>query len=210
MYLVKSKIGGKDDEPLKHGQKRVWFIRHGQSFANLAGKVAEKDPSYRDAILSDLGYMQASMLQPIVTNWQPDCIISSPLRRALQTACIAFSRTNQPPIVISHLCTENWPNSPQNMGNKSERLIDDYHLRSLQRYPTIDWNSTNVLNTNWWEVGDDSKRYSYFAYNLQQCPYSKIAVVSHWGFIKSFMQHANQTVALDNCQWITTTWQFYN
>ena len=54
MYLVKSKIGGKYDEPLKNGQKRVWFIRHGQSLANLAGKVADKDPSYRDSILSDL------------------------------------------------------------------------------------------------------------------------------------------------------------
>ena len=72
------------------GQKRVFFVRHGESFANLVHDQL-KDASFRDSPLTPAGHQQAASLRGSVAQWNVQLVVVSPLTRALQTACHAFA-----------------------------------------------------------------------------------------------------------------------
>ncbi|PRP81838.1 fructose-2,6-bisphosphatase [Planoprotostelium fungivorum] len=72
--------------------KRVYFIRHGQSFYNAAA-LKGYDPMIPDAELTDLGKRQATELSQQVESLPDiDLIVCSPLSRAIQTTFIAFDK----------------------------------------------------------------------------------------------------------------------
>lgn len=77
---------------------RLWIVRHGQSAGNVAADAAEADGLARimldmrdvDVPLSDLGQTQAAALgrwfAALPADARPEVILSSPFRRAAQTA----------------------------------------------------------------------------------------------------------------------------
>lgn len=73
-----------------HG--RIYYVmRHGESAANAANSPATSDANdYRDAQLTQLGVEQAAAWRVAVTTWNVRRILVSPLKRALQTAAVAF------------------------------------------------------------------------------------------------------------------------
>ena len=87
MYLHSVKEKSLDLIKLGFGEKLVYFIRHGQSIANLVDDSEKSNMTHlRDAQLTDLGKQQAIDLQPIVKDWNVQVVLVSPMTRTLQTA----------------------------------------------------------------------------------------------------------------------------
>jgi len=98
------------DRKLAPGQKRIFFIRHGQSLYNLAcidregvqhsgargsvggpeGTMSMRACDYIDSALTELGLAQAKELSPMLATKAVELVIASPLERALQTALGVF------------------------------------------------------------------------------------------------------------------------
>lgn len=68
------------------GSKTVYFVRHGQSEANLTGNDVPDTP------LSATGIRQAVSWQAAVQEWGVQAVLVSPLQRTLQTATHMFDR----------------------------------------------------------------------------------------------------------------------
>ena len=57
------------------------------------------------------------------------------------------------------------------------------------------------------QVGGDIRRANLFMQKLVACPYSRVAVVSHWGFINLITKvFAGEAIDLDNAQWVRVIW----
>lgn len=188
-------------------KKVVWFIRHGQSTANVAGHGAHTDPTQRDALLTDLGIAQATSLQEVMRTWHPDHIIVSPLRRAIQTACYAFSNAGSVPWTVNPLCTERWSECQENKGHQLSVLRQDVTLLELPMFTGNQWNTSHDLECEWWMIANDKSRYKRFMHELENSPYNRIVVVCHWGFIKHVFESCAQLdISLSNCNWARTEW----
>lgn len=68
----------------------LYIVRHGESLGNT-GQDTGNDP-----VLSEKGEIQAKLLGERMKNISVDCIISSPLRRALSTAAATAQLQNIP------------------------------------------------------------------------------------------------------------------
>lgn len=64
---------------------RLYFVRHGQTNSN-AGIASSRSSAVNDEPLNELGIQQANELAEQLKNEKFDLIISSPFKRALQTA----------------------------------------------------------------------------------------------------------------------------
>lgn len=58
------------------------LVRHGETAVNSAGRLQGR----ADAALTELGRDQAARLAAAVSRWEPSAVVSSPLRRAHETA----------------------------------------------------------------------------------------------------------------------------
>lgn len=72
--------------------KKLYFIRHGESVGNLQ----ELFTGQWDVPLTDLGRRQAKTAAKSIESVGVDCIVSSPLLRARQTAEIIAAQINYP------------------------------------------------------------------------------------------------------------------
>lgn len=72
---------------------RWWFVRHGESTANAEGWLA----GHRDVPLTDRGRLQAATLRVALADLRPDRVVTSDLRRAVDTAAIAWNHRLPPP-----------------------------------------------------------------------------------------------------------------
>ena len=79
------------------GPSRVYLLRHGQSETNATGEEGIQDP-----LLTALGRDQATAWRGKLHLLRADCVLVSPMRRALQTALLAFDATDVP----IEMCTE--------------------------------------------------------------------------------------------------------
>jgi len=93
-------------------RKTVYLLRHGQSESNAAMFGSR----IRDPALTDLGWKQACAWAPEAPNWGVELVLVSPLRRTVQTACMAFSETSVP-LEITRSAREHGWNEAQNRGS---------------------------------------------------------------------------------------------
>ena len=94
--------------------KRVLFIRHGESVANIEAK--QKIP-YRDhtvdAPLTPLGMRQARSWRCTAASWGVETVLVSPLARAIQTADAVFSELPEQRMEICLSIRERWWRNPE-------------------------------------------------------------------------------------------------
>ena len=215
---------------LKMSYKRIYFIRHGQSEANAA-KDRTGNPndslSVRDAKLTELGQAQASCwntpnaLTQVYDNEPPEIVICSPLRRAMETASLAFENT-EIPIVCSRYPRERWWNHYQCVGSEHEETINFANTLSksigkLEELTTTDqfWNPELELkeimldrdenNVSKSGLYDPSEREA-IAQGMEATkeflkarPETVIAVACHWGVINALTD-----VSPNNCDIVAT------
>ena len=105
--------------------KRVLFIRHGESVANVEAK--QKIP-YRDhtvdAPLTPLGMRQARSWRRASPSWGVETVLVSPLARAIQTADAVFSELPEQRMEICLSIRERWWRNPECHARPSEGYDD--------------------------------------------------------------------------------------
>jgi len=151
-FAVLSSKGGVDDMPL--GAKRVHLIRHGEGYHNVwrdsefvAGRtpyakrsnMAEVPSELFDPQLTEKGRNEAKAAQAETKNLSPELLVTSPLRRAVETLLLAFESAvaQGTPCVAHELCREEIKGTPP--GDPS---IYDAHLPrdSLSKeFPNVDF-----------------------------------------------------------------------
>ncbi len=194
-----------DLETLPH-TKVVYFMRHGQSIANRCTmRKRQHDESLTDSPLTELGMLQSREMQSIIKRFRAQLVVCSPLTRSIQTACIAFENEISCPFLAWPLCTEFHPQYPESQGRVAEELKVDENLISLPRFKDVCLN--NVVGQWWASAADYSRVHAFIAW-LRFTPLSRIAVVSHSGFIRAVIRAARfgGELSLRNCSWISTRW----
>ncbi len=192
-------------ETLPH-TKVVYFMRHGQSFANCYPmRKRQHDESLTDSPLTELGMLQSRDMQSIVKRFRAQLVVCSPLTRSIQTTCIAFEKETSSPFIAWPLCTEFHPQYPESQGRVVDELRVDESLTSLSRFKDVCFN--DVVGKWWASAAEYSRVHAFLAW-LRFTPLSRIAVVSHSGFIRAVIRAARfgGELSLHNCSWISTRW----
>lgn len=78
---------------------RHWFVRHGESVANRERWLA----GHRDVALTERGVAQARALAAVLAPLAPGRVVTSDLRRAIDTAALAWGARAPAPLVLAGL-----------------------------------------------------------------------------------------------------------
>lgn len=179
--------------------KKIIFIRHGQSEANI---TKLDDPNVLDAMLTTLGKLQASSWNSN-TNIQDtlqsiEICLTSPLRRAMQTAALVFKNT-EVPIVINRHAREKWWHLWQCRGIPHSELVeyastlcrDINNIKSLENINQF-WNPMEESTIITEKRSNDFNQLSLNSIHqlkndLLQHDMNTIAVACHWGVIHTLL-----------------------
>jgi len=183
-------------------RKLIYFIRHGQGDHNLAcensqydcdcadenptGKCPYLDKTLLDSELTSKGRIEAEKLAPKTRDnlKDPEIIYVSPLRRATQTALLAFS----------HL-VPGLKNSPRWVADEDIREHSglhwcDHRLRAKElalQFPGVDYSEITDYDPLWTEEREARIEVVYrgfmFISALMRKPENVIAVVTHSSFL---------------------------
>ena len=204
--------------------KRIFFIRHGQSEANVTKNDRVID---LDAKLTPLGRSQASAwhaqpnyLSEVFDATPPEICICSPLRRAMETASLVFKHTTIP-IECSRYPRERWWKHYQCVGSKHQETLSfastlDRNIANLDDLTEADkyWNPPLELdelisyrdgNDHAEEKYEPSKRendaqgMTKLKEFLIAHPAQTIAVACHWGVINALTEESP-----NNCDMLVT------
>ena len=156
----------------------MYLVRHGQSDFNLNFSLQRRDPGIVDPGLTALGEQQARQAADDLAKTRIDYIISSPYRRALETASI-IAELLAVPVTIDHRVCEQFGFSCD-IGTQASVL--------KTRWPRIDFAD---LRDIWWPRSPETehsvrKRAQIFYFDPRH--YGKnttVVVVTHWALIKS-------------------------
>jgi len=172
----------------------VYLIRHAQSMANVAaaeGDESAADRALRDALITEAGAAQAAALQAV--DWRAlgvERALSSPMRRCLQTACLAFAAAEPPlRVEVTPSAAEFFPHLMEARGTPVAELRTDPALLSLPRFASaVDFGELELPETqNWWsheecariERVDDLMRVAGTV--AEEAAGRSTAVCCHWG-----------------------------
>jgi glucosyl-3-phosphoglycerate phosphatase len=153
------------------------FIRHGQSEFNVVYGETRIDPGIEDPAITALGVAQARTAAGFLADQGVQRLITSPYRRALETASI-IARALEVPISVNPIVREHYAFSCD-IGSPRSVLA--------AAWPDIDFSH---IEERWWPREDETDdlvaaRGREF---LEQAAVlddrNSVAVVSHWGFIR--------------------------
>ena len=153
------------------------LIRHGQTEFNRVYSEIRRDPGIRDPQLTAIGRSQAAAVAQAVEAMNPSRLITSPYTRALETAEIIAADLGLL-ICVEALIAERFALTCD-IGSP---------LVTLQaRWPDI---AFDHLPDPWWPLREESvealsRRSKIFCSRIAREAWSRIAVVTHWGFIRA-------------------------
>ena len=165
----------------------LYLIRHGKALHNelyeIIGVHAFRAPEVIDSPLTNEGHQQAQSLSQTIHDKNIELVLVSPLMRALQTAHGIFKNTDIPIRCLE--CLREYP-----IGEDTCNQRSDISLLKV-RFPRIDfseieidedisWTETRETRESLQKRVDEAKRY------IKTLPETKIAIVSHNGFIGQF------------------------
>lgn len=142
--------------------KKLYFVRHGESLANQKGLFA----GTWDVPLTERGRNQARLAARQATQLELDCIVSSSLLRALETAEIIADNINYPEhkIIKSDLLVE--------------RNYGDLQQRPWSVADGIDFEQVKGIETSAQLLARGKKAARF----VKDLPYDNILVVGHGTF----------------------------
>ena len=154
------------------------LVRHGQSEFNVVFSVTRRDPGIRDPRLTEEGRRQAEAAAEALSGHGVERLISSPYSRALETAEIVARRLAIT-ITVEPL-----------VGERAAFACDVGTPRGdlKARWPHL---ALDHLEEEWWpaleesEEGLGARSAAFRAHMRIQPDWARVAVVSHWGFIRS-------------------------
>lgn len=154
------------------------LVRHGQSEFNVVFSVTRRDPGIRDPVLTAEGRRQAEAAADALMGLGIRRLIASPYSRALETAEIVAARLDVS-ISVNPLVGERAAFACD-VGTPREGL--------KARWPHLE---LDHLEEEWWPTleeseGDLGLRCAAFRTHMgRQADWARVAVVSHWGFIRN-------------------------
>ena len=153
------------------------LVRHGQSEWNAAFNRTRIDPDIRDPHLTAEGRQQAARAAELLASASVERLLVSPYTRTLQTAVIIAEQLSLP-ISVEPLVRERTAFSCD-VGTERSRLAEQWPQFSFDH-----------LDEVWWPRGIESesklaRRCRQFHQAARaQSDWRRIAVISHWGFIR--------------------------
>jgi glucosyl-3-phosphoglycerate phosphatase len=153
------------------------LIRHGQTEFNRVYSETRRDLGIRDPQLTAVGRSQAVAVARALGATNPSRLITSPYTRALETAEIIAADLGLP-ISVEPLLAERFAFTCD-IGSPLATL--------RARWPDI---AFDHLPDPWWPLQEESvealsRRSEIFCSRIAQEAWSRIAVVTHWGFIRA-------------------------
>ncbi len=156
------------------------LVRHGQSEFNVVFSVTRRDPGIRDPRLTAEGRRQAEAAADALVGHGIRRLIASPYSRALETAEIVARRLDVP-VSVEPL-----------VGERAAFACDIGTPRGdlKARWPHL---ALDHLEEEWWpaleesEDGLSTRCAAFRAHMTRQRDWARIAVVSHWGFIRGLI-----------------------
>mmetsp|Transcript_28637 Transcript_28637/g.64894 ORF Transcript_28637/g.64894 Transcript_28637/m.64894 type:complete len:328 (-) Transcript_28637:556-1539(-) len=194
--------------------KVVYFIRHAEAFHNIAEREHELGSLYLqeehsgwkfwDAGLTPKGVEQCSKLRKELKSMahQLDCevVVVSPLTRTLQTARLTIGSVkftdSPPPFIATDLCRERITNCPADSRRRLSVLKNEF--------PEVDFSQCiqSEHDSMWFDHKEDSQlckeRGIRFLKWLAKRPESRIAVVTHSGFLNRLFSQFGLGIAPDD------------
>lgn len=170
---------------------RVYFVRHGQSQANLDKVFAGQS----DAKLTPLGRTQAEEIRPVLDGIPFDKVYSSDLSRAYDTQGIALPGYE----------SEKLPQLREiDVGNLVGKSISAMAAANGGSTPTSKSGDYTAFGGENWQMVD--VRVGAFLKMLEQQPYETVAVFAHRGVLMSTLRNVlgvnmfpASAVFCDNC-----------
>ena len=156
----------------------MFLIRHGQTEFNRVFSATGRDPGIRDPQLTATGRSQAATIARVLRPLSIERLITSPYARALETAGIIAAELELPiavePLVAERFCFTCDIGSPLT------------ELRT--RWPDLVFDH---LSDPWWPQLEETEaqilqRSVDFRCLIGSEAWSKMAVITHWGFIRAF------------------------
>lgn len=154
------------------------LVRHGQTLFNLHYGATRQDPGIEDPGLTDLGREQAAAAAATLAPQGIEALVASPYRRALETADIIAGVLGVPvaiePLVrerAAFICDIGTPSTGL------ARLWPHYRFDHIEE---IWWR--DLFET---EAELDARCGHFRARMAAQPGWDRIAVVTHWGVIRS-------------------------
>jgi broad specificity phosphatase PhoE len=153
------------------------LVRHGQSEFNVVFSVTRVDPGIRDPRLTPEGRRQAEAAAEALAGHGIERLIASPYSRALETAEIVARRLAIA-VAVEPL-----------VGERAAFACDVGTPRRdlMTRWPHL---ALDHLAEEWWPTLEESEdrlsaRCAAFRAQMRTQPdWARVAVVSHWGFIR--------------------------
>ena len=172
------------------GPRRVLLLRHGQSEANAT------QMDVPDALLTDLGRVQAASWKGAIGRFGAEAVLVSPLRRAIQTALLAFDSVDLPIEVCRH-ARELWWDEKANTPSTAE-VIDEL-LRTLPRGSEVCGVESALIESR------DTPRSEHESIRALKDALSArgedcVAVVCHWGVINALCGDGADNCTLVECR----------
>jgi broad specificity phosphatase PhoE len=171
------------------GPTRVLLLRHGQSEANATKR------DLPDPLLTDLGRAQAAAWKGAIGRFGAECVLVSPLRRAIQTALLAYDKVDVPVIVCRH-ARELWWDEQANTPSNFETIAA--LLRDLPRGDEV-----CGVEEALWETPETPKSENAsieaMKNELRERSEDCVAVVCHWGVINALCGDGADNAAVVEC-----------
>ena len=168
--------------------KRVYFVRHGESVGNAEGVF--KDPHCE---MTETGHKQAKALAERCKTLGIQKIISSPNKRALQTAQYIADTTQAPVVESSSFGATQY--ASKMIGKSKTGPEAEEYMRILQEVYEEDADARYEDAENF---NDLKNRFTSGYVELQQDSAEVLLVVTHESILKSLLVHAllegNQTI----------------
>ena len=154
------------------------LIRHGQTIFNVIFSVTRIDPGVPDPLLTARGRRQARDIAAALAGEGIERIVTSPYRRAIQTAD-TVARALGAPVTVEADARERFSFSCDHGSPRS----------ALERaWPEYDFDH---LEERWWPRSEESEpgfavRCARFSERMaDSAGWSRTAVITHWGVIRA-------------------------
>ncbi len=157
----------------------IVFLRHAESAWNAVFSRSRIDPGLPDPPLTDLGRRQAEEAARRLAGHGIDRILASPYRRTLETAAILAAELDLP-IEVEPLVRERFAFSCD-IGTPASVLRRSWPQLDFDGLPEIWWGG--LIES---DVSVAARCRAFRRRLAGDPPDSRMAVVSHWGFLLAF------------------------
>tara|TARA_B110000908_G_C10263041_1_gene460837 strand:+ start:2866 stop:3861 length:996 start_codon:yes stop_codon:yes gene_type:complete len=172
--------------------KTIYFIRHGEGYHNVNNSYHIRAPR-----LTSKGLNQCDMVKKKLENVKIDVVFVSPLIRALETAFCIFGETSR---TICIECIKELISNPCDLRQSKQILVNMFnHVNFNTLYDNYKYNNKESNE-------QIQNRMKIFLENLRASPFKSIAVVSHSGFLFTFLKKYGSLIGIndikymDNCE----------